>query len=69
MFAGSGLCLKSCAAAVIGRPVGDTDIDSLPYEWFGNVEHTHRAIDDTVGYANLLVELAARSCLREGKEP
>lgn len=30
-------------------------------DWFGNVEHTHKAIDDTVGYANLLVELSRRA--------
>jgi hypothetical protein len=26
----------------------------LPREWLGNVPHTHRAIDDARGYANLL---------------
>ncbi len=30
---------------------------SLPPEWFGDVEHTHRAIDDALGYAHLLVTL------------
>jgi hypothetical protein len=37
------------------------DVDTLPSAWFGEVEHTHRAIDDTVGYANLLVELFRRA--------
>jgi len=40
--------------------VGEVQPDSLPPEWFGNVEHTHRAIDDAVGFANLLVELSRR---------
>ena len=61
VFAGSGLCLKSYAAAVTGMPVGETDVNTLPSEWFGGVEHTHEAIDDTVGYANLLVELSRRA--------
>jgi hypothetical protein len=37
------------------------DVDTLPAEWFGDVAHTHQAIDDTVGYANLLVELFRRA--------
>jgi len=48
------------AAAVTGLPVADVQPDNLPSEWFGNVEHTHKAIDDTVGFANLLVELSRR---------
>ena len=35
-------------------------LKTLPIEWFGNVEHTHKAIDDAVGFANLLVELSRR---------
>ena len=49
------------AAAVTGEPAGTVDVDTLPAQWFGHVEHTHRAIDDTVGYANLLVELFRRA--------
>ena len=40
-----------------GTSAGLVDVDTLPGVWFGDVEHTHRAIDDTLGYANLLVEL------------
>jgi len=61
LFIGPGLCLRSYAAAVTGEPAGVVDVDTLPSAWFGEVEHTHRAIDDTVGYANLLVELFRRS--------
>ena len=43
-----------------GMPVGEVQPDNLPSEWFGNVEHTHKAIDDAVGFANLLVELSRR---------
>lgn len=57
LFDGSGLCLRSYAAAVTGRPVGEISPSTLPSAWLGDVPHTHRAIDDAVGYANLLVEL------------
>ncbi|MFI1992003.1 exonuclease [Actinoplanes sp. NPDC020271] len=49
-----GLCLRSYAAALTGRPVAEVTPQSLPAAWFGDVEHTHRAIDDARGYARLL---------------
>lgn len=55
------LCLRSYAAAVTGRPVADVSPATLPSEWFGDVPHTHRAIDDAVGYAHLLAELFRRA--------
>jgi hypothetical protein len=55
------LCLRSYGAAVTGRPVRDVSPASLPPEWFGDVPHTHRAIDDALGYAHLLAELFRRS--------
>ncbi|MHB8245908.1 MAG: 3'-5' exonuclease family protein [Acidimicrobiales bacterium] len=61
VFHGPGLCLRSYAAAVTGRPVADVTVSSLPPEWLGNVKHTHRAIDDAIGYAHLLGELFRRS--------
>lgn len=64
IFHGPGLCLRSYAAAVTGRPVAVSGPESLPAEWFGNVPHTHRAIDDARGYANLLGELFRRSSAR-----
>jgi hypothetical protein len=66
LFIGGGLCIKSYAAAVTGMPVGEVQPDTLPSEWFGNVEHTHKAIDDAVGFANLLVELSRRVGNPEG---
>jgi len=55
------LCLRSYAAAVTGRPVRQVSPATLPPEWLGDVPHTHRAIDDAVGYAHLLAELFRRS--------
>jgi hypothetical protein len=58
LFQGPGLCIRSYAAAITGRPVAEISPTSLPSEWFGDVPHTHRAIDDARGYANLLLHLA-----------
>jgi DNA polymerase III epsilon subunit-like protein len=55
------LCLRSYAAAVTGRPVIEVSPATLPPEWLGDVPHTHRAIDDAVGYAHLLAEVLRRS--------
>ncbi len=54
LFHGPGLCLRSYAAAVTGRPVAELSVQTLPPEWLGDIEHTHRAIDDARGYAHLL---------------
>jgi DNA polymerase III epsilon subunit-like protein len=55
------LCLRSYGAAVTGRPVRGVSPATLPPEWLGDVPHTHRAIDDALGYAHLLTELFRRS--------
>jgi DNA polymerase III epsilon subunit-like protein len=55
------LCLRSYGAAVTARFVRDVSPATLPSEWFGDVPHSHRAIDDALGYANLLVELFRRA--------
>ncbi|HEY3530050.1 MAG TPA: hypothetical protein VGK78_12955 [Nocardioides sp.] len=55
------LCLSSYAAAVLGLSVPAVTPTTFPPEWLGNVPHTHRAIDDAVGYAHLLAELLRRT--------
>jgi DNA polymerase III epsilon subunit-like protein len=55
------LCLRSYAAAVTGRYVGDVSPATLPSSWFGDVPHTHRAVDDALGYAHLLAKLLRRA--------
>ncbi|MFF5076767.1 hypothetical protein ACFY36_06930 [Actinoplanes sp. NPDC000266] len=35
-------------------PITEVAPRHLPPEWLGNIEHTHRAIDDARGYAHLL---------------
>jgi len=61
LFHGPGLCLRSYAAAITGRPVSDVSPSALPASWLGNLQHTHRAIDDALGYTYLLGELHRRS--------
>jgi hypothetical protein len=58
------LCLRSYAAAVTGRAVMDVSPATLPPEWLGEVPHTHRAVDDAVGYAHLLAELFQQASSR-----
>lgn len=61
LFHGPGLCLKSLACGLVGGDPATFSVHTLPPEWFGDVPHTHRAIDDARGYAHLLVEVLRRS--------
>lgn len=61
LFAATGLCLRSFAAAMTGRSVAECDVGTYPPAWLGNHAHTHRAIDDARGYASLLKTLFAMS--------
>lgn len=69
LFHGPGLCLKSLACGVVGGDPATFSVHDLPTAWFGDVEHTHRAIDDARGYAHLLVEVLRRSRERAGSSP
>ena len=59
VFHGAGFCLASYAAAALGIAPGDFDPRRVPDALYGDVPHTHHAIDDALGYANLLVNLMA----------
>ncbi|WP_245449294.1 exonuclease domain-containing protein [Neorhizobium tomejilense] len=54
LFKFAPLCIMSMVAGKTGRNHWDCDVQHYPPEWLGSVEHTHRAIDDARGYANLL---------------
>ncbi len=63
VFHGPGVCIASFAAALTQTPPGEFHPSQLPASLLGDVPHTHRAIDDALGYANLLVNLlAGRAC-------
>lgn len=57
LFKHPPLCLMSFVAGKTGRPHAECDVGHYPPEWLGSIEHTHRAIDDARGYANLLRHL------------
>lgn len=54
------LCLHSYAAGMTGADPATFTVHDLPQSWFGDVPHTHRAIDDALGYANLLRTLLTK---------
>lgn len=54
LFTGPALCLRSYTSALTGRPPAELPAPKLPQHWLGDVEHTHKAIDDARGFANLL---------------
>lgn len=58
LFKGAPLCLVSFAAGRLGKSM--IDYGGYAAEWLGNQKHTHCAIDDARGYANLLVYLMKR---------
>lgn len=57
LFRYAPLCIMSMVAGKTGRDYWTCDVENYPSEWLGSVEHTHRAIDDARGYANLLISL------------
>lgn len=48
----SGFDLKTFASAKLGWPFTDCRYEKYKPEWLGNVEHSHKAIDDARGYAH-----------------
>jgi DNA polymerase III alpha subunit (gram-positive type) len=57
IFKGGGVCLYTMAGTLRGAPYLDWGMSKLPAEFYGHVPHTHKAIDDARGFANVLVEL------------
>ncbi|MDX1766077.1 MAG: 3'-5' exoribonuclease, partial [Candidatus Saccharimonadales bacterium] len=55
------LDLPSLTSGVLGKPLKDSTRHSLAAEWFGDVPHSHKAIDDARGYGHLLRKLLALS--------
>lgn len=57
LFRHPPLCLMSMVAGRTGRPLATCDVEHYPPDWLGAVDHSHRAIDDARGYAQLLRRL------------
>jgi hypothetical protein len=54
LFHTAGLCLQAFAAGRTGWDFAVCFTAGYPPEWMGHVPHSHFAIDDARGYANLL---------------
>lgn len=54
LFFGAGIDLPSLLMGVTGWDYTKCRHENYPDDWFGGNEHTHRAIDDTRGYAHVL---------------
>jgi len=61
IFRGGGVCLYTMAGTLRGAPYLNWGMQRVPTEWYGNIIHTHKAIDDARGFANVLVKLFALS--------
>lgn len=60
-FSYSALDIKTLAMAVLKKKYREVTKKSLPKHWFGNVLHTHKALDDAIEqgelFCNILAEL------------
>jgi hypothetical protein len=57
IFRGGGVCLYTMAGTLRGAPYLKWGMQRVPPEWYGNIVHTHRALDDARGFANVLAKL------------
>jgi hypothetical protein len=57
IFRGGGVCLYTMAGTLRGAEYLKWGMQRVPAEWYGNIVHTHRAIDDARGFANVLAKL------------
>lgn len=61
IFRGGGVCLYTMAGTLRGADYLKWGMQRVPPEWYGHIAHTHKAIDDARGFANVLVRLFALS--------
>jgi hypothetical protein len=45
------------AGTLRGAPYLNWGMSRVPAEWYGHIVHSHKAIDDARGFANVLVKL------------
>ena len=57
IFRGGGVCLYTMAGTLRGADYLKWGMQRVPAEWYGHIVHTHKAIDDARGFANVLVKL------------
>ena len=64
LFPLPSLCIASFLSGRLGWEISRCRYANYPPEWLGNHPHTHRAIDDALGYASLLKMLLAMPVAR-----
>ena len=57
IFRGGGVCLYTMAGTLRGAEYLKWGMQRVPPEWYGHIAHTHKAIDDARGFANVLAKL------------
>ena len=57
VFAGGGVCLYTMAGTLRGQDYLNWGMQRAPADWYGEVPHSHKAIDDARGFANVLQKL------------
>ena len=57
IFRGGGVDLYTMAGTLRGAPYMKWGMQRVPADWYGHVPHSHRAIDDARGFANVLAKL------------
>jgi len=57
IFRGGGVCLYTMAGTLRGADYLKWGMQRVPAEWYGHVVHSHKAIDDARGFANVLAKL------------
>jgi hypothetical protein len=65
LFAHPGLCIATFLCGRIGWDISRCHYKNYPPDWLGNLPHTHRALDDALGYAHLLKMLLRRNVSQE----
>lgn len=57
IFRGGGVCIYTMAGTLRGQTYDNWGMQRAPVEWYGHIPHTHKAIDDARGFANVLTRL------------
>lgn len=57
LFRGGGVCLYTMAGALRGQDYLNWGMQRAPASWYGDIPHSHKAIDDARGFANVLLKL------------
>lgn len=57
IFRGGGVCLYTMAGTLRGQDYLNWGMQRAPSDWYGDIPHSHKAIDDARGFANVLKKL------------